>query len=331
MGDDARLTTKPMPSKTARPYVLIVDYDPVHSRIALSNLQEKFPDVEFALVRNGQDAVSMMQSRIPDLTITDLQMPGLNGFALLRKIRADEYTREVPVMVLGGVRDMESVRLAVSLGADDFIAKPVDFHVLSKRINQLMAKKKLGLSLRENHRAYKRREVQLPVEVHLMVVAVGADRFTVLMPGEVVNSASSLFNISRLCRALRVPVVNEPVGCLLGECRSVKGGYLVDLLLQKLPQGYPESAGRVHDVAGYASQVLGNPRQPVYVGLQCTSLDVSGGGIRIESPWPFPSSAGLRISLRKLLGGLGIRAEDVHVTCIVRHAPKKQHPFHCGL
>lgn len=331
MGNADGATTKQTSPKQGRPYVLIVDYDPVQSRIAFHNLQEKFPDVEFALAHSGQDAIAMIQQRIPDLAITDLQMPGLNGFALLRKLRSDASTRDVPVMVLGGVRDMESVRLAVSLGADDFIAKPVDFHVLSRRVNQLMKKRKMGLPLRENHRAYKRREIALPVEIHLMVVGVGADRFTVLMPGEVTNGVSTDFNVSRLCRALRIPPLTVPVGCMLGGCKQVKGGFTVDLILQKIPQGYSEAATHVQDIAGYASRIFGNPRQPVYVGLHSMSLDLSGGGICVESPWRFPSSAGLRISCRKLFAGLGIRTEDTHVTCIVRHAPKDQHPYRCGL
>jgi len=314
-----------------RLYVMIVEHDPLQSKIALRNLQEKFPDVEFVAARNGGEAFMMMQSRAPHLTITDLQMPGLNGFALLRKIRANSETKDVPVMVLGSVRDLESVRLAVSLGADDFIAKPVDFHVLADRINQLVSKKKKGIPLRENHRAYKRREIEQPVEVQMVVVGIHAERFAVLAPGEVTTAVTTRVNVNELCKALRIPIRREPIDCAFGGCREVKGGFMVDLLPFDFPDGYQERAERLSEVEGAASRVLGNPQKPVMVGLSCASKDLSGGGIQMESPWPFPESAGLRVSLRNLLNAIHIHTLASWVTCIVRHSPREERPYRCGL
>lgn len=311
--------------------VLIVDYDTVQSRIAVENLREKFPEVSFAVANDGQSALKMIREQVPDLTLADLQMPGLNGFTLLRKVRQEQEIQGIPIMVLGGVRDFESVRLAVSLGADDFIAKPIDFHVLTRRVNQIVKRKQRGLPLRQNHRSYKRRDLDIQVQINILVTGVQESHFTVYTPNAVKPGSPALLSVNPLCKTLRLLSPDGPVKCHSKKCVESKGGFLVDLASQDLPERYAAEAQRLVTVDGLASRVLGDPNEPVWVGLVCNTIDISGGGIKLKSPWPFPESSVLKLNMRKLFGKIGVQTEDHLLSCIVRHAPKSTGLYQCGL
>ena len=71
---------------------------------------------------------------MPDLVLLDAIMPSIDGFEVCTQIRKRRETRAIPVMILTGLGDMESVNKAFESGATDFIVKPVNYAVLSSRI-----------------------------------------------------------------------------------------------------------------------------------------------------------------------------------------------------
>jgi PleD family two-component response regulator len=83
---------------------------------------------------SGEAALSILEESLPDLVLLDAIMPSIDGFEVCTQIRKRRETRAVPVMILTGLGDMESVNKAFESGATDFIVKPVNYAVLSSRI-----------------------------------------------------------------------------------------------------------------------------------------------------------------------------------------------------
>ena len=81
---------------------------------------------------NGIRAYEMVKKEQPDLLITDIRMPGLNGLELMRKLRAEENT--VGVVFISGYAEFEYAREAISLGAFDYLLKPIEEESLTDEI-----------------------------------------------------------------------------------------------------------------------------------------------------------------------------------------------------
>jgi two-component system response regulator HydG len=138
--------------RSAKPpvHVLIVDDEPA-ARSGLSRLLvgEGY-SVETA--DGGAAALELASARPPDLVVTDLKMPGMDGLTFLAKLH--EHNREIPVIVATALADLGSAVTAMRAGADDFIAKPIDFDQLTLVIERALERRSL-----RNEAEYLRRQM----------------------------------------------------------------------------------------------------------------------------------------------------------------------------
>ena len=112
--------------------ILVVD-DDQGSRLSLSALlADEGYEVETA--RNGHDALNCVRDRDIDLVVSDVQMPGLDGFSMVRSLRRISKFRDLPVILVSGRANPDRRTTGLHLGADDFMAKPLDFDELLARI-----------------------------------------------------------------------------------------------------------------------------------------------------------------------------------------------------
>lgn len=112
--------------------VLIVDDDPASRMLFSFDLQ-----LEGLLVLEAADGASGLTralSECPDLVVTDVMMPGLNGFQLAEALRADERTRQIPLIFVSGETEPESAARADDLGALAYLTKPLDPGALSSLV-----------------------------------------------------------------------------------------------------------------------------------------------------------------------------------------------------
>lgn len=93
-------------------------------------------------VENGLDALKALEETPFDLLLLDILMPGMDGYAVLEKMNADPALREIPVIVISAVDEMESIIRCIQLGADDYLMKPFDSTLLRARIGSSLAKKR---------------------------------------------------------------------------------------------------------------------------------------------------------------------------------------------
>lgn len=75
---------------------------------------------------DGREALDLMKRQRPDLVLTDIDMPNLNGYDLLRQMRADKKLASIPCVFMSGNDDYEHLMTALDLGAADYLPKPFD-------------------------------------------------------------------------------------------------------------------------------------------------------------------------------------------------------------
>lgn len=93
--------------------------------------------------RDGVAALARLHERKPLLVITDINMPGMDGYELCRRIRGDAALADLPVILLTSLSDPEDVVLGLECGADNFVTKPLDEEYLLSRIRYIMANRHL--------------------------------------------------------------------------------------------------------------------------------------------------------------------------------------------
>jgi CheY-like chemotaxis protein len=90
--------------------------------------------------RDGAEAMEQVDRHNPDLVLLDLNLPNIDGFTVLEKLRAHPRTADLPVMVLSARSDEENEVRVLQLGATDFLAKPFRPKALSARLERTLAK-----------------------------------------------------------------------------------------------------------------------------------------------------------------------------------------------
>src|SRR5688572_9243819 len=104
--------------------ILVVEDSPTQAELLKSILEQKAYRVSVA--RSGEGALTIMGSRAPTLVISDINMPGIDGYELCRRIRSHEELRGIPVILLTSLADPKDVLKGLECGADNFITKPYD-------------------------------------------------------------------------------------------------------------------------------------------------------------------------------------------------------------
>lgn len=157
-----------MTQPTPRSSVLIVDDLPNNVRLLSIMLTEKGYQVRKAI--NGQMALNTVRSLIPDLILLDINMPDLNGYQVCEQLKADEKTREIPVIFISALDDVLDKVKAFQVGGVDYISKPFQGEEVMARIeNQLTIcrqKKQLQNEIKERQKTEETLEIYLHAVSH---------------------------------------------------------------------------------------------------------------------------------------------------------------------
>jgi DNA-binding response OmpR family regulator len=93
-------------------------------------------------VANGVEALKLIESKgPPDLVVTDVNMPLMNGLELVKRLREDRRTARTPIIVLSGAKQEQDILAGYSHGADDYIGKPIDLSVLTAKIETILRRR----------------------------------------------------------------------------------------------------------------------------------------------------------------------------------------------
>jgi putative two-component system response regulator len=128
-------------------HVLVVDDQPENLDLLTEILETEGYEVETA--KDGLEAVSRALAAPPDVILMDVSMPGLDGVEACRRLKHEERTRLVPIVLVTGLQAREDRLAGVGAGCDDFLTKPVDSELLLARVRNMVRTKSLLADLEQ--------------------------------------------------------------------------------------------------------------------------------------------------------------------------------------
>lgn len=125
--------------------ILVVDDHPSSRMTVVALLRVE--GYEVLETDSGPKALEMVQQGPPDLILLDVMMPGMDGFEVCRRLKANEYTRLIPIVFITALNDRRSRLQGIEAGGDDFLSKPFDQLELTARVKSLVHQKQLNEDL----------------------------------------------------------------------------------------------------------------------------------------------------------------------------------------
>ena len=122
--------------------LLVVEDNPDVRRLIKDHFQDSFQVYE---ADNGKEGWEQTLKVVPDLIISDVLMPDINGFEFCQKIKTDERTSHIPILLLTALHSKENIIKGLESGADDYVTKPFDLIILQTKIDNI-------LSIRESYK-----------------------------------------------------------------------------------------------------------------------------------------------------------------------------------
>jgi pilus assembly protein CpaE len=120
--------------------ILFVDDEEQIRKLVSTYLARQGYDV--AIATDGYEALKAIRMSPPEVVITDVMMPNMNGFELTRRLRADHRTARIPVLMLSARKESDDILTGYSEGADEYVAKPVEMAVLAAKVDVLLKRVK---------------------------------------------------------------------------------------------------------------------------------------------------------------------------------------------
>ena len=125
--------------------VLLVDDTKSNINFLLQALKN---DYKLSVALSGERALKFVQSTPPDLILLDIMMPGMDGYEVCRQIKNDPYTRDIPIIFLSAMSDVENKTDGFKVGAVDYITKPFEILEVKARINTHLSLRLANQALR---------------------------------------------------------------------------------------------------------------------------------------------------------------------------------------
>ena len=125
----------------SKPKILIVDDEPFN----VDYLEQELEDLDYDIItaRDGREGLDKVKQELPDLILLDIMMPVMDGFAVLAQLKADPALRNIAVIVISAMNDLENVIKGIKGGAEDYLPKPFEPTLLHARIAASLEKKSL--------------------------------------------------------------------------------------------------------------------------------------------------------------------------------------------
>ncbi len=249
--------------------ILIVDDVKTNVDILVQALRN---DYKLSVALDGAAALTNAEKTPPDLVLLDIMMPGLDGYEVCRRLRAQEPTREVPVMFLSSLEDVNNKAQGFEVGGNDYLTKPFEVLEVKARVRSLLKAKLYADAVREAIARDLRiaREIQmgiLPTDPAAITTGTGLDVHAVIEPARQVGG--DLYEVLR--------VSDDRIVLALGDVSGK--GIPAALFMAVVVTVLRTLARQIEDPAEILSRlndelVAQNPRG-MFVTLQCLVFDLA--------------------------------------------------------
>ncbi|MBF0444516.1 MAG: response regulator [Magnetococcales bacterium] len=129
--------------------VLIVDDEPVNIDVLVATLK----DYDRSIALNGEEALEVARADpAPDIILLDIMMPVMDGYEVIKQLKADDKTKDIPVIFITAMEKQVDETHGLSLGAVDYITKPISVNIVLARVEAQLKLRTAYLQEIENHR-----------------------------------------------------------------------------------------------------------------------------------------------------------------------------------
>jgi phosphoserine phosphatase RsbU/P len=253
--------------------ILIVDDVKSNVDVLVQALRTEY---KLSVALDGESALRGVEKNPPDLVLLDIVMPGIDGYEVCRRLRANAKTREIPIMFLSSLEDVQDKARGFEMGANDYLTKPFEILEVKARVRSLVKAKAYADAIKEAREMELSiaREIQmgiLPADLSPCTNGTGLDIHVVLEPAQQVGG--DLYEVLRVGEDRVVVVIGDVSG--KGIAASIFMAVAMTLV-RTMARQYksPEEIIR-HVNDELASQ---NPRQ-MFVTMACLIFDLRSGRV----------------------------------------------------
>jgi DNA-binding NtrC family response regulator len=144
-----------MSRRASQPTILVADDTPANIEVLLKCLSQE--GYRVLVAQDGESAVTQARYGRPDLILLDVMMPEIDGFEACRQLKADDETRDIPIIFMTVLDEIEDKVSAFELGAADYITKPFRYQEVMARVNTHLSLRRLQRELQEMNQALEQR------------------------------------------------------------------------------------------------------------------------------------------------------------------------------
>jgi CheY-like chemotaxis protein len=118
-----------------KPYIMVVDDNRITTKLLRRYLEANGYEAKEAY--DGIDCLEKVEERLPDAIVLDVMMPRLDGYETSKKLKSQEHTKDIPVVIVTALNDIANQIKSIDAGADDFLSKPIEEKLLVAKVHLL--------------------------------------------------------------------------------------------------------------------------------------------------------------------------------------------------